>query len=76
MGAADDAERAQMAGKPLRQMIGSAAYPARLAHPSMAYVLSEVSQQVADPSLRVWKMMQVAAISWGHKRTKAYTSRR
>ena len=59
MGAADDAERAQMVGKPLRP-IGSAAYPARLAHPSMAYVLSEVSQQVADPSLRVWKMMQVA----------------
>ena len=26
----------------------------------MAYMLSEVSQQVADPSLRVWKMTQVA----------------
>ena len=43
MEAADEEERREMAAKPYRQVIGSAAYPARLCHPSIAYALSELS---------------------------------
>ena len=74
MEAADEEERREIAAKPYRQVIGSAANPARLWHLSMAYALSELSQYVSDPSRRAWRMLQVAGNSWLRKATKACTS--
>jgi hypothetical protein len=58
MDATGEADKATMGNLPYRSLLGTAAYPARLCHPTMAFIMSELSQHMSNPGPEHWVLLK------------------